>query len=312
MDKETENIETTNQTESTSDKTELTPQEQFGEKMDEILSPKSDDKKDKNNNKQVQDESTDENIDSQDDEIVESNENQETTEIDSEVLEVLNDYGLKQETIDKILEESPQLIAAIKEELNLEKKNDKPVDKKPANTDTKNQYKELKLDVDPDLIDEKLKTSLDEIVKRINEQGKVLESESQKLKQERENAYQNRIDSHFDRLEKTLPIVGNSSKLTENQYQQRIRIFRHALVTSEIDNIPVEKAIEIEINKIKNQDSEKVAGQKILDKLENQKKHFIHKPTRRHSEISSMKFDSDQERKEAIMAEAYKAANIAE
>jgi hypothetical protein len=106
--------------------------------------------------------------------------------------------------------------------------------------------------------------------------------------------------------------LGNSSKLTENQYNQRLRVFRHALVTSEIDNVPIEKAIEIEVNKIKNQDSEKVAGQKILDKLEHQKKHFVNKPTRRHSDLSSMKFGSEQERKEAIMAEAYKAANIEE
>ncbi|MDD4984077.1 MAG: hypothetical protein PHH82_04555, partial [Candidatus ainarchaeum sp.] len=220
MEKETENTEQTDkteQTDSTKEEVKLSSQEQFSNKMDEILSTEQETEKENDTKK---DES---NIDNEDEEIQDTDADIDADEekIDDEVLEILNEYGLKQETIDKILEESPELIAAIKEELDLEKKNDKPVKKDDKKTEQKDEFKELKIEIDPDLVDEKLKSGLDEIVRRINEQGKAIATESQKLKQEREEAFQNRIDSEFDRFEKVLPTLGNSSKLTENGYKQR-------------------------------------------------------------------------------------------
>ena len=205
-------------------------------------------------------------------------------------------------------QESPDLLSSIKEEIENEKK---PKQKQETEKSVpKSTYKEIKVDLDPDLVGADVKKAIDNIVSRINEQGKSLESETLKLQNERESAFQQKIDGHFDRYSKQVPDLGNSSSLTQRQYKERIKLFRHAMVTSEIDGVPIERAIEIEVNKFKNQGGEKVAQQRLIDKLNGQKKHFTNPPTRRHSDLSTRKFSSEEERKEAVMTEAYKAAGI--
>jgi hypothetical protein len=284
--------------------TEQTPEQHFGEKMDEIFSDKGESQvEDKNIDNEVVQEDSAEADSTQDDA---QSQTIEESAIDPEVLEIFNDYGLSQETIDKIAKESPDLLTSIKEEIENERK---PIQKEEKSV-PKSTYKEIKVDLDPDLVGADVKKAIDNIVSRINEQGKSLESETQRLQQERESAFQQKIDGHFDRYTKQVPLIGNSSTLTESQYKQRIKLFRHAMVTSEIDGVPIEKAIEIEVNKFKNQDGEKVAQQRLIDKLNGQRKHFTNPPTRRHSDLSSRKFSSEEERKEAVMTEAYKAAGI--
>jgi hypothetical protein len=291
---------------------EQTPEQHFGEKMDEIFSEKDESvselngkaSQDTTGNDVVEDNSAEADSTQQDDaqsQTIEEN------GIDPDVLEIFNDYGLSQETIDKIAKESPDLLSSIKEEIENEKK---PKQEKKEQSVQKSTYKEIKVDLDPDLVGADVKKAIDNIVSRINEQGKSLESETERLKQERESAFQQKIDGNFDRYSKQVPALGNSSTMTENQYKTRIELFRHAGITAEIRGISIEKAIEIEVNKFKNQDGEKVAQQRIIDKLNGQRKHFTNPPTRRHSDLSSRKFSSEEERKEAVMTEAYKAAGI--
>ena len=291
---------------------EQTPQEHFSEKMDEIFSEKDESVSELNgkpsqniDNEVVEDNSAEADNTVQDDvqsQTVDDN------AVDPEVMEIFNDYGLSQETIDKIAKESPDLLSSIKEEIENEKK---PKQKQETEKSVpKSTYKEIKVDLDPDLVGADVKKAIDNIVSRINEQGKSLESETLKLQNERESAFQQKIDGHFDRYSKQVPDLGNSSSLTQRQYKERIKLFRHAMVTSEIDGVPIERAIEIEVNKFKNQGGEKVAQQRLIDKLNGQKKHFTNPPTRRHSDLSTRKFSSEEERKEAVMTEAYKAAGI--
>jgi hypothetical protein len=299
------------------DKTEQTeqdPQEHFAQKMEEIFSAKDESLSESNGQADqyktddtiVSDESAEADSTVQDD--VQTEDANDGT-IDPEVLEIFNDYGLSQETIDKIAQESPDLLTSIKEEIENEKK---PIQKQETEkrSVSKNTFKEIKVNLDPDIVGADVKSAIDNIVSRINEQGKSLESETQKLQQERESAFQQKIDGHFDRYAKQVPNIGNSLTLTESQYKERIKLFRHAMVTSEIDGIPIERAIEVEVNKFKNQDGEKVAQQKLIDKLNGQKKHFTNPPTRRHSDLASRKFASEEERKEAVMSDAYKQAGI--
>jgi hypothetical protein len=295
--------------------TEQSSQEHFGQAMDEILSDKGE------TDTEVK-ESADSNIQSSEDDSTQSAEADEssqsdeqqtqtdTTDIDPEVMEIFNDYGLSQATIESIVKESPDLLTSIKEEIENEKQESKPVKKEVSQSAPKSNFKEIKVKLDPDIVGADVKSAIDSIVARINEQGKSLESETQRLQQERENSFQSKIDGVFDRFSKQLPDIGNSSNMTEKQYKTRIELFRHAGITSEVRGISIEKAIEIEVNKYKNQDGERVASQRLLDKLKGQKKHFTNTPTRRHSDFSSRKFESEEDRKIAVMTDAYKEANI--
>jgi hypothetical protein len=294
---------------------EQTPEEHFSEKMEEIFSgeaegePKIKESADSN----IQSSEDDSTQSAEADESPQSDEQQtqpDTTDIDPEVMEIFNDYGLSPATIDAIVKESPDLLTSIKEEIENEKQESKPVKKEVSQSTPKNNFKEIKVKLDPDIVGADVKVAIDSIVARINEQGKSLESETQRLQQERESSFQSKIDGVFDRFSKQLPDIGNSSNMTERQYKTRIELFRHAGITSEVRGISLEKAIEIEVNKYKNQDGERVAAQKLIDKLKGQKKHFTNTPTRRHSDLSSRKFESEEERKLAVMTEAYKEAGI--
>lgn len=301
------------------------PQEHFGQQMDEILSEKSDDSSEIKDNKQkgeVKDESNDsqdESLESSEEEINQDNQEKDetdSTDNDQEAIEILKDFGLGEDTIKQIVKESPELLESIKEEIKnpTPDNNSDEITKLRENKVTpKSNFKEIKVNLDPDLVGADVKSAIDSIVAQINQQGKTLESETQKLQVERDNAFQSRIDSHFDKFSKQVPDLGYSSTLTENQYKSRIKLFRHAMVTSEIDNVPIEKAIEIEVNKHRNQDSEQVASQKLIDKLNRQKKHFTNPPTRRNSsDLKDRKFATEEERKMAVMTEGYKQAGIEE
>jgi hypothetical protein len=306
MAKENENNEQEKEIDQTS-------QEHFGEQMGEIFSKKDESFVESNGQPMAdQDNNVDEIDNNQEsaeaDETETQNENTDEVTLDPEVAEIFSDYGLSQETIDSIVKESPELLSSIKEEIENEKQQSKPVVEK--QNAPKSTFKEIKVNLDPDLVGADVKSAIDSIVSRINEQGKSLESETQRLQQERESSFQQKIDGHFDRFSKQIPQLGNSSNMSEGQYKTRLELFRHAMVTSEIRGIPIEKAIETEINKFKNQDGEKVAAQRLVDKLNGQKKHFTNPPTRRHSDISTRKFETENERKEAIMDEAYKKAGI--
>lgn len=308
---------------------EQTPQEHFGDQMDKILSEKGEAKSDNNKSEDLDTSQEDDMLSdnesgktSDDDEdLLQSDDEQEQLdqtddddyEIDKDVLEIFSEYGLTEETVKQMAKESPELLKSIKDELEQEESKSKPKPKqKQPPASQKSKFEEITVDLDPDLVGADVKSAIDSIVAKINQQGKDLQYEQDQLQKERQSSFQTKIDGYFDRFSKQVPDLGNSSTINERQYKTRLEIFRHAIVTSEIRDIPIEKAIQIEVNKHKNQDGEKVAAKKLIDKLEGQKKHFTNPPTRRHSDLSTRKFASEEERKEAVMAEGYRQAGIEE
>ncbi len=300
MDNEQDIIEQTDNSDNSEsvEKVEQTPEEHFSEKMGEILS--------KSDSEEITEQ------DDKEDSFSEGTSDEEDSK-ETDYSQLTSSTGLSKEILAQIEKEAPDLIESIKAELNNTKKEQKEQqepDEKDVVKSKEKLFEELKVDIDPDMAGIDVKNAIDSTIAKVNELGKRLEQETLKLQQERENIYQHKIDSEFDKYAKDVPDIGKSNSITEKQYKTRIELFRHAGITAAMRNIPIEKAIEVEINKYKNQDGEKVAQQKLLDKLAKQKKHFTQPPTRRHSDLASRKFDSEEERKEAIMAEAYKKAGI--
>lgn len=323
-------------TETTETKTD---RENFASEMDKVLTdtaPKGDQKAPEGGDKTVSDETIKE------DEILETGgapeETVETEEaelsaeeteliedIDPEVIEVCREYGWDDKKIVQIAKLSPELLEDVRDVLD-EEQTEEP-QKQPARdtTETKKpEPDEFKIELDPDVVGPEMKKAVDMIVDKLNQQSKGLSEEQKNLKAEKDAAFNNRIETCFDRQSKIimaeakktgpknfiLDLGDSSRRLTKPQYMRRIEIFRHAQITADLKRVSMERAIEIEIKKAKNQDSEKTAGQRILDKLERQKRHFTSSPTRRHLNLTTRKFATEEEEKEAIMSEAYKEANI--
>lgn len=240
--------------------------------------------------------------------------------INSEVLDVCRDYGWTDAKIAQVAKLTPELLEDVRDLLDeeteslIEKKASKTGGDEPAKTETQKAIEELKFSLDPDIHGKELVDAINKIAEKVNRDSKGLSDEQTRLQTEREQAFNLRIDSCLDRHTKDLPDLGNSSNLTKHQGLLRRELFAHANVTASIRGIPIEKAIEIETRKLKNQDGEKVAGQKLLNKLDGQRKRFTHAPTRRHSDtgIAGRKFATEEEMKEAVMSEAYKEAGIDE
>lgn len=266
--------------------------------------------------------------------------------IDPDVLDVCREK-FDDDQIVEIAQRNPELLADIRAELDAyEEPTVKPAEKgveKPAEKEAekKAEFEEIKLNLDENIVGADVKNAIDTMVaklnafgKNLNEQSKGLTEEQSRLQSERYAAYNNRIDGCFDKQAKILaseskkageakPIIdlGDSSQFVGKQFNQlnrqqrqqvslRTEIFRHAQVTSEIRNIPIEKAIEIEVGRYKNQTGEKVAEQRLLNKMERSRKRHTNPPTRRHSvsDIKSRKYATEAERITALMDEAHRQA----
>lgn len=265
-------------------------------------------------------------------------------EIDPDVLDVCRDYGWDDKKIAQVAKLSPELLEDVRELLDEEQKpetKEAPAVKKAAEAEVEKskEAEEIKFDLDPDVVGADVKSAIDKMAARLNEQQKGL-SEQQKglseektqLQSERDTAFNNRIDSCFDEYAKSLtaeskkagekaPVLdlGDSASfigkewktLTRAEKQQvklRTEIFAHAQVTAGMRRIPIERAIAIEVSRHKNQGGEKDAEQRLLNKLEKGKKRHTNRPTRRHSDIKTRKFGSEAERVTALMDEAHRQA----
>ncbi len=260
----------------------------------------------------------------------EAEETQEETlkDIDPEVLGVCRDYGWDDEKIAKIKDVSPELLDDIREVLDEEQKEapagEKKVTEEPKVKEPEVKFDEFKFDLDPDIVGEEVKGAIDKVVARLNEQQKGLSEEKSRLKSDRDAAFNVRIESCFDGHTKELMVeakesgdkapsldLGNSSKLNRQQKGIRHEIYAHAYVTSQIKRVPIEKAIEIEIDRYRNSGGDKAAEQRLLNKLDKQKKRFTHPPTRKNKASSAdRKFTTEEERIRFVMDEAHKKAGI--
>lgn len=231
--------------------------------------------------------------------------------IDEDVLDCCREYGWDDKTIVEIARKSPELFDDVREALD-ESPEGETHEPEPKPKPEPEPIDELKFDLDADVVGTDIKSAIDKIAEAINEQKRGLNTEKAQLEQQRNEAFNIRVDSHFDKLAKDYPELGNSTNLNRKQYNLRSELFAYANLTSGLRNIPLEKAMEIELNKYKNQGGEQQAEQKVLDKLRKHKEKFTNPPTRRHSSLASRKFASEREKIEAIMSDAYKQAGIEE
>lgn len=239
--------------------------------------------------------------------------------IDPDVLECCRDYGWDNNKIVQMAQMSPELLDDVREllieeskETEAPAKQEKPPQKKEELESKVDEIDGLIAKLDPDVHGQEVVNVLKSIAERQVQGSKILTEEQQKLQSERNEAFNVRVDDCFDRFSKSIPDLGKAEKLNKRQYMLRAELFEHAGVTARMRKVPLEKAIEIEVNKYKNQGGEKTAGQKLLNKLDKQKKRFTNPPTRRHSDVKSRKFATEEEKKETIMTEAYKEAGIEE
>jgi hypothetical protein len=134
-----------------------------------------------------------------------------------------------------------------------------------------------------------------------------VQSHQQRLALEVATAYNTRIESAFDSFAKDIPDLGMGGKLTKEQTELRLDLHEHAQLTAARKGIPIERAIEIEAQKHKNMGGEKVAAQKVLDKLKQQEKQLMNRPTRRTAE-PARQFADDAERGVHALQEAQEKA----
>ncbi len=202
----------------------------------------------------------------------------------------------------------PDLLDSLKDVL------DEPEVKEEVKEEPKEEVKPSKLDgliakLDPDIHGQEVVDIMKAFAEQQKQDGKTLTEEQARLQKRESEAFNVEVESIFDKFE--LPDLGNSSKkLSRKEYMVRGELFAHARVTADLREIPIKEAIEVEINKHKNQGGEKVAEQKVLDKLEKQRKRTTNPPTRRHSDIADRKFANEEDKKEAIMEDAYQEAGI--
>lgn len=261
--------------------------------------------------------------------------------IDEDVLDVMRDFYDDNQIVE-LSKSNPELLEAIREELDTmqepPKKEPEPPAKPPEKT-AEQELEELKFELDPDLVRPEVKDAFDALAAKVNEygkklaeQGKGLDEEKAALQAQKDEAFNNRIDSCFDRHAKQLaaeakkaggnPVLelGASASFEGKEFKQlsrperrqvklRQEIFRHAQVTSEIRRIPIEKAIELEIVRFKNQDGEKAAEQRLLNKLEKEKTTHTNPPTRRLSKTQPQ-FADEAEAAEYRMKKAEEEAGL--
>lgn len=172
------------------------------------------------------------------------------------------------------------------------------------------EIKEIKFDLDPELVDPQVKAAIDSMAATLTEQQKAIAEERESLRVEREKAFENRVDKCFDRYSGDLDSIGNSTSLTEQNGKYRRELFQHAHVTAQIHGISIEDAIEKTVTMFKNMDGEQVTEKRLITKLNKQKSDFTNPPTRKKSSPMTRKFKTETEKVNYVMDEAYKAAGI--
>ena len=234
--------------------------------------------------------------------------------IDEAEEEVSEETDTDEEIVEDEAEESEDDAADASEEAEVIEEKVKPVAKPEPQRKTdgvvREEVKEIKFDLDPDLVDPQVKAAIDQIAGTLNEQQKIIAEERANLRLEREKAYEQRIDTCFDSYVKDLPRLGDSSKLTKNDGEYRRRLFQYANITAQLDGCPIEDAIKDTVQMFKNKEGEKQTEKRLITKLQSQKGKFTNPPTRKKSDVGSRKFASEAERVRAKMGEAYKKAGI--
>jgi len=290
-------------------------QEMFAEKMEEILSMTPAGEEEVAKDSDITPEGA--KVSPEEGQTQEAETSSALKDIDADVLQICRDYGWDDDEIARQIKINPDLPYQLRELLDAEQQGGPTIpsaeaDKKAVDEQKAQEFEELKFNLDPDKVDPDVKMAIEKIAAQLSEQRKMLTEEQKRLQSERELAYITRVDSCFDRFSKELPDLGNSANLNNRQIALRQELWAHADLTSRLRNIPIEKAIEIEVRKHKNQEGEKAAEQRLLDKLNKQRSRYTHRPTRRHSDLSSRKFATPEEEAEAIMTEAYRQAGIEE
>jgi hypothetical protein len=172
------------------------------------------------------------------------------------------------------------------------------------------EYEEIDFELDEDLVDPTVKAAFEKLKDQVNKQQKSIDESKSRLKIEQEKVFENRIDSCFDKYVDDLPNLGETSKLSEKNGLYRRRIFQHAQVTAQMDNISIEDAIKDAVQMHKNRGGEQATKKKLITSLNKQKKKFTNPPTRKNKSIDSRKFATEQDRARAIMDKAYVDAGI--
>jgi hypothetical protein len=172
------------------------------------------------------------------------------------------------------------------------------------------EVEEINFELDEDLVDPSVKTALDKIAGELNEQKKSIAKREEALRLEREQAFENRIDSCFDKFNGDLPALGSTKSLTEDNGKYRRRLFQMAQVTANLDGVSMEEAIQDTVQMFKNRDGETKAEKALISKLNKQKKTFTNSPTRKKKSIADRKFKSEAEKARAVMDKAYVDAGI--
>jgi len=193
----------------------------------------------------------------------------------------------------------------------------KEVVAEPKSGDVASTVEEIKLDdipeLDVDLTDpsviavvKALKQNQAILTKTITDQRKIINADQEATRAEREKAFENRIDSHFDTLADTLPTIGTTAALTEQNAKFRREIFRHAHVTAELHGISIEDAIKDTVQMFSTRDN--TAEKRLITKLNKQPK--TNTPTRKKSSDGGRKYKSEMDMKKAVIKDAFVAAKI--
>ena len=172
------------------------------------------------------------------------------------------------------------------------------------------EVEDITFELDDELVDPSVKAALDKVAGELNEQKKSIAKREEALRLEREQAYENRIDSCFDKFNSDLPALGSTASLTKDNGLYRRRLFQMAQVTANLDGISMEEAIQDTVQMFKNRGGEQKAEKALIGKLNKQKKKFTNSPTRKKKSIADRKFKTEAEKARAVMDKAYVDAGI--
>lgn len=294
--------------------------ENFSEKMDEIVDTESEDE-DQHLETEVSDTSSEEEDDDDVSAEIELSEEEQdlVDELDEDVIQCCHDYGWDMKKIAQVAKITPELFDDIRDELDeldLEDfEDDEEVDRvdksqRKSQKEKEDDIDDIKFDIDPNMTDPKVIEILKKQNQSINSLRNDLTLREQQLEQEKAAAFNARIDRVFDSFSKEIPALGKGSKLDRKQARVRETIFTYASAIAQRRRIPLEVALEREIQRFKNTGSKKEAGRELLSKVNKSNKRVINKPTRKQTNLSTRKFSSPEEEKIAIMTEAYKEAGI--
>ena len=126
-----------------------------------------------------------------------------------------------------------------------------PVEKAPAKAEQSSKeeepedsdYKDIEIELDEELVDPQISKAIKTIAGTLNEERKKIAADRKTLRLEREKAFENRIDSVFDKYSEDLPELGTTSSITKESGNYRREIFLHAKLTADMKGISIEDAI---------------------------------------------------------------------